>query len=94
MINSNHIYQQRIENIVDQLVEKNQCFQELDKTEMINRLIILSKRKYPVETFQSISEEDLRRRVGQVMAIEGLFHLLDGFTPEEKIIFNDAVQGN
>jgi hypothetical protein len=83
----------RIAPIVNDLFESNSFFQEkLDKTEIIQHLTDLFK-KYSLEKFTAINNEDLTRRINFVMVVEATAGMLSDLTPEEMEIFDAAVEG-
>jgi len=84
----------RISKIVDQTFEDSAVYkEELNKTELMQIYSDLMDNGLPSENLISITEGELTRRVRQLMAMELLGTLLDGLTPEEIRIFNEAVEG-
>ena len=87
------IFLVRIAPIVNDLFESNSFFQKkLDKTEIVQHLIDLFK-KYSLEEFTAIDNEDLTRRINFVMVVEATAGMLSDLTPEEMEIFDAAVEG-
>jgi hypothetical protein len=84
----------RISQVVDQVFEVSEVYrEELGKTELIQIYSDLMDNGFPPENLISITEADLTQRVKQLMAMELLGTLLEGLTPEEIRIFNEAVEG-
>ena len=67
--------------------------EELNKTKLMQIYSKLMDDGLPPENLISITEGELTRRVRQLMAMELLGTLLDGLSPEEIQIFNEAVKG-
>ncbi len=87
------IFLVRIAPIVNDLFESNSFFQEkLNKTEIVQHLIDLFK-KYSLEEFTAIDNEDLKRRINFVMVVEATAGMLSDLTPEQMGIFDAAVEG-
>ena len=82
----------RISAIVEDSIQKETVFQNLDKAELIKIFSNLLDKTSPTKVL-SLDDEELSDRVNGVMAIEAMSHLLDDFTPEEKEMFFDAVEG-
>ena len=84
----------RISKIVDQTFEESEIFrEEVNREELMQIYSDLMDNGLPPENLISITEGELTRRVRQLMAMELLGTLLDGLTPEEIRIFNEAVEG-
>lgn len=89
----NDVFLSRISPIVEDLFKSNSFFQEkLDKTEIVRHLTDLFK-KYSLEEFTTIDDEDLTRRIDFVMVVEATAGMLNDLTPEEMEIFDAAVEG-
>ena len=84
----------RISKIVDKELEASEVFRkEIDKTELMETCSRLMEKKVHPQELLLISEEELTRRIGQMMTARVLGGLLDGLTPEEIEIFNAAAEG-
>ena len=84
----------RISKIVDEVFEDSEIFkEEVDKTEFMQHFSDrLGNGLTPTELI-AITEEELTRMIRQLMAVELLGTLLDGLTPEQIRIFDEAVEG-
>ena len=88
------VYQIRISDIVDRLMAENWAMRErLDRMRIINSLADSMQKKYSLEQFLAIETDDLRQRIGQRMATEALYGLLNDLTPEQIRAFEDATVG-
>ena len=84
----------RISKIVDQVFKESEIFnEEVDKTEFMQVYSDLIDNGSSPKELISIADEELTRRVRQLMAAELLGTLLDGLTPEDIRIFSEAVEG-
>lgn len=87
------IFLSRISSIVEDLFKSNSLFQEkLDETEMIQHLTNLFK-KFSLAEFESIDDDDLRKRIKFVMVVEATAGMLSDLNPEEMEVFDAAVEG-
>jgi hypothetical protein len=85
---------ERISKIVDQIFEDSDVFrEEINKDEFMQHMSKRLDNSLSPEKANSISEERLTRIVGQHMAIGLMGTLLDGLTPEQLRLFNEAVEG-
>ena len=84
----------RISKIIDQVFEDSEVYrEEINKAEFMQHMSSRLDNGLPSEKVISISEERLTQIVRRHMAYELLGTLLDGLTPEEIRIFNEAVEG-
>ena len=84
----------RISKIVDQTFEESEVYrEEINKGEFMQHIGKQFNNGLSPEKVISISSERLTRIVRQHMAYELLGTLLNGLTPEEIQIFNEAVEG-
>jgi hypothetical protein len=91
-INITDVYRMRISHIVEKLMQDNGAFQErLDKTEVINEATQSMQEKFPLKQFLAIEDSDLKLRLGQRMAIQGLYGLIADLSQEQIQAFDDAV---
>ncbi|OQX21532.1 MAG: hypothetical protein BWK80_33065, partial [Desulfobacteraceae bacterium IS3] len=66
--------------------------EELNREKTIEFLISIMQ-KFSLEDFLGIDDTELKKRIDRLMALNMLSGLLDGLTPEQKRIFNEAVRG-
>ena len=83
----------RISAIVDKLIQNDTLFQNLDKAELIQLLSTLVQENLSTKQLRAIDDDELTRRIDRVMAIEVMSGLLDDLTPEQREIFEAAVEG-
>ena len=84
----------RISKLTDKELEATEVFGRLiDKIEFLDIWSEQMEDNVTPEELLSISEEELTRRIGQMMTWEAMGTLLDGLTPEEVEVFNAAVEG-
>ena len=87
------IYRFRVTKIVDRLLKESEVFrEELNRDDLIKSLTKKMQR-FSIEEFLMIDDDDLSRRIGRLVALDLLSKLSDDFTPEQKRIFNEAVNG-
>jgi hypothetical protein len=83
----------RISTIVDQVFEDNEIYrEEINKTEFMQHMANQFNNGLSPEKVISISSERLTRIIQQHIAYELLGMLLDGLTPEQIRLFNEAVE--
>jgi hypothetical protein len=88
------VYRIRITNIVNQFMQDNWAFRErLNALEIINAMTQAMRELFSLGEFLAIDDRELKRRIGQRMAIEGLAGLLSDLTPEQLLVFDEAVAG-
>jgi hypothetical protein len=93
-INRADVYRLRIANIVGKFMQENWAFRErLNEKEIIASISASMQKLYPLEQFLAIEDSDLSRRIGQRMAIEGLYGLIADLPPAQMQAFNEAVAG-
>jgi hypothetical protein len=93
MIPAKEVYRIRVEKSVDRLLKESEVFQEeLNREQVIESLTDKMQRFSPRE-FLMIDDEDLKGRIGRLIALDLLSKIGDSFTPEQKRIFNEAVNG-
>lgn len=80
----------RISTIVDTLMEDDELFKDIHKSEFMEFLSTLVE-KAP-EKLISLTDEELTRRVKRVMVIEATAGMLQDFTSEEMKDFKEAVK--
>jgi hypothetical protein len=84
----------RLSKLTDKRLEASEVFRRLiNKTEFLDIWSEQMNENVIPEELLSISEEELLRRIEQMMTWEAMGTLLDGLTPEEIDIFNAAVEG-
>jgi hypothetical protein len=93
-IDITEVYRLRIANLVEKHIQDNRAFRErLNPTEVINSMTQSMREKFTLPQFMAIEDRDLKRRIGQRMATEGLRGLLSDLSPEQLKAFNDGVAG-
>lgn len=83
----------RISTIVENLIQSDSLFQELDKDEIIKLLVTLFEEKLSPEQLRAIPDDELTRRIESIMMIEATAGMLNDLTPEEIEIFDATVVG-
>jgi vacuolar-type H+-ATPase subunit E/Vma4 len=84
----------RISKIVDKVFEDTEVYrEEIDKDEFMQHMSKRLEKRLSPEKVISINEERLTRIIRQHMAIKLFGTLLDGLTPEQIRLFNEAVEG-
>ncbi|NEP09994.1 MAG: hypothetical protein F6K14_07185 [Symploca sp. SIO2C1] len=84
---------QRIEQVVAILMEERPLFQEdLDYTEMVNHLAKLFQKNLPVEEFNTMSEQELKKHCSAIMVTEAVAGTLNELSPEQLAIFDEAIK--
>ena len=84
-------YRSRITEIVDHILEEDEIYreEEMDRDTMIQQLVN-SFKKFPIEKFNAIANEDLTKRIGRIMATELAYGMLNDLTPEQMKIYDEA----
>jgi len=87
------IYRFRVTKIVDRLLKESEVFQEeLNRDDLIESLTD-EMQNLSVEEFLMTDDNELKGIIGRMIAVDMLSKLADDFTPEQKKIFNEAVEG-
>jgi len=81
-----------ISEIIDELMEVETIYQQLGKDELMSTFAMLLEKPKNVEAIAPLDRETLAERVRRVVSTELLGTLLDGLTPEEVAMFNEAVK--
>ncbi|MEC4892410.1 MAG: hypothetical protein SAL07_09585 [Oscillatoria sp. PMC 1051.18] len=81
----------RILEIVEELLDRDSLFQKLNKKEL-RKIFAQTLDKVSPEEIISLDNDELRKRVDTVMAIEVLSGMLDDLTPERIEVFDAAVE--
>jgi len=81
-------FQIRISKILDDLIEGNEDFKEIDKAQMMNSLSDLLEK--PPHELISITDYELARRIEKVILIEALSGILNDLSPAEIESFEAA----
>jgi hypothetical protein len=93
-IDTIEVYRMRIAHIVKKFMRENWAFRErLNETEIISTITQSMQKNLTLEQFLALEDSELKRRIGQRMAIEGLYGLITDLTPEQINAFNQAVAG-
>ncbi|MDJ0519868.1 MAG: hypothetical protein F6K22_33620 [Okeania sp. SIO2F4] len=82
----------RISETIDQVMERENIYQELDKNKLIQSFSTLLDQVSP-QMVISLDDERLIKKVRGVMSIELLSTIFDDFTPEQIKTFNAVVEG-
>jgi hypothetical protein len=83
----------RIEKIVAILMEERPLFkEELNPTEMVELLCTLFETNLPIEQFNTMTDQDLRKRCSMIMVTEAVAGTLNELTPEQMAIFDEAIK--
>lgn len=82
----------RMSKIVDELIEDNEIFRNIDKSALKESLSTLVE-KAP-EKLISLTDDELTRRIETVLVIEAAAGMLQDFTPEEMNVFEESVLSN
>jgi hypothetical protein len=77
----------RMLKIVDELIETNEIFRNIDKLKLKESLSALVE-KAP-EKLISLTDDELTRRIETVLVIEAAAGMLQDFTPEEMNVFEE-----
>lgn len=83
---------QKLTQIVETLIDNNPLYQEnLDRQEMI---LMINRDFNPVKIpdLNSISEEELTKRIKSILSLHLVSGMLNDFTPEEMQLFDQAVK--
>jgi len=86
------INEQKLTEIVNNLINSNTHYQEnLNREEMITNVISnFTPQKIP--DFYSVSEEELTRRIKSILSLHLVSGMLNDLTPEEMKLFDEAVK--
>ena len=88
-----NVFLVRISQIVNNLIDSSKFYQEkLDKNEMVLDLVGLFK-QLSLEEFATIEDEDLNRRIDNLLTLEAVSGTLNDLTPEQMKMFDEAVEG-
>jgi hypothetical protein len=83
----------RISTIVDKVFEDSEVYrEEVNKDEFMQSFSNRMNNGLAPEELISITRDELTRMLRQLMAMELLGTLLDGLTPEQLEVFNDAIE--
>ncbi|MGI0479312.1 hypothetical protein ACN4EE_00830 [Geminocystis sp. CENA526] len=83
----------KITNTVDILREEYPIYKKsLDYSETLLDLVDAFQRNLSFEEFNAMSDEKLKKHCRDMMAVRLLGNIGDSFTPEEMIIFEDAIK--
>ncbi len=80
----------RISKIVDGLIEGDEIFKEIDKTEMMETLSVLAE-KSP-QNLISITDDELTQRIEKIILIEIMSGILNDLSPAEMESFEAATK--
>ncbi|MBD2543320.1 hypothetical protein [Planktothricoides raciborskii] len=83
---------QKLTQIVETLIDNNPIYQEnLNRQEMI---LIINQNFNPVAIpdLNSISEEELTKRIKSILSLHLVSGMLNDFTPEQMRLFDESVK--
>lgn len=83
---------QKLTQIVETLINNNPIYQEnLDRQEMI---LMINQNFNPVAIpdLNSISEEELTKRIKSILSLHLVSGMLNDFTPEQMRLFDESVK--
>jgi len=83
---------QKLTQIVETLIDNNPIYQEnLDRQEMI---LMINQNFNPVAIpdLNSISEEELTKRIKSILSLNLVSGMLNDFTPEQMRLFDESVK--
>jgi predicted DNA binding protein len=83
---------QKLTEIVQTLIDNNTLYQEnLDKQEMIK---VINRTFVPaaVPDLESISEEELTKRIKSILSLHLVSGMLNDLTPEQMRLFDESVK--
>ncbi|KOR38271.1 hypothetical protein AM228_01425 [Planktothricoides sp. SR001] len=83
---------QKLTQIVETLINNNPIYQEnLDRQEMI---LMINQNFNPVAIpdLNSISEEELTKRIKSILSLNLVSGMLNDFTPEQMRLFDESVK--
>ena len=81
-----------VSEIIDELMETETIYQQLSKDELMSTFSMLLEKPKNLEAIAPLDRKTLAVRVRRVVSTELLGTLLDGLTPEEVEMFNEAVK--
>lgn len=81
----------RLSPVLENLIQSNSLFQELDQDKMLTNLSILLGETFSSEDLRAMSDDILIPRIRGILAVEVMSKLISDFTPEEISEFNAAV---
>jgi len=81
----------RILNFVDKVIEEGEVFSKLDKKKLMSSLSFLVKSISP-EELETVSDDELTRRIEKIMAIEVMSVLLSDLSQEQIEVFETALK--
>ncbi|MDJ0600251.1 MAG: hypothetical protein QNJ37_15595 [Crocosphaera sp.] len=84
---------QRIEKVVSSLMEERPLFKEdLDYREIVKHLLNIAQKNLAYQQFHDISDKELKEICSFIMATEVLAKIGEDLTPEQMLIFDEAIQ--
>lgn len=91
-ITKNQTNSQKLTQIVEALIDNNPIYQEnLNRQEMI---LMINQNFNPVAIpdLNSISEEELTKRIKSILSLNLVSGMLNDFTPEQMRLFDESVK--
>ena len=84
---------QRIEQVVAILMAERPLFKEdLDYAEMVNHLAKLFQQNLPIEEFNTMSEQELKKHCSAIMVTEAVAGTLNELSPKQLTIFDEIIK--
>lgn len=81
----------RISKIIDELVEENEAFKEVDKGALMDSLAELTE-NFSDRELTGVSDGELRSRLRDILLFEALSGLLTGLSSEQIEAFDEAAK--
>jgi len=83
----------RIEKIVAILMEERPLFkEELNPEEMIQELCNLFQQNLPIDEFNSMEDQELKKHCSGIMVLKAVAGTLNELTPEQIAIFDEMIK--
>lgn len=83
----------RIEKVVNILMEERPLFkEELNAEEMVQELCNLFQKNLPIEEFNSMEDQELKKHCSGIMVLEAVAGTLNELTPEQLAIFDEMIK--
>ncbi|TAE57351.1 MAG: hypothetical protein EAZ76_08470 [Nostocales cyanobacterium] len=83
----------RIEKVVNILMEERPLFkEELNADEMVQELCDLFQKNLPIEEFNSMDDQELKKHCSAIMVTEAVAGTLNELTPEQLAIFDEMIK--
>jgi hypothetical protein len=91
MISKQEVYRIRIKPFIDRQIADDAIYlDKFNRDGWLDYLVNVMK-KFPVEQFITIADDDLKRRIGRLMSHQLVAGMLNDFTPEQMKIFDECM---